>query len=94
MPLAGSGLRCAGLMILPAGVMYWSEPCDTLARARAAIPDRDLQLRLIHMLMGGRGAQAAAVSRQRDRAAAPDSGDSARKQHSGSSASPPPSEQV
>lgn len=62
-------------------------------RSRAAIPDRDLQLRLIHMLMGGRGGNG---SMSGTTPASPsDSGDSgAQKQHSSSSASPPPSEQV
>ena len=52
--------------------------------ARAAIPDRDLQLRLIHMLMGGRGSSSGA--NQQSPSTSSDSGN--RKMHSGSSVSP------
>lgn len=52
-------------------------PRDQDDLARAAIPDRDLQLRLIHMLMGGRS------SNTQSNSTSSDSGN--RRMHSGNS---------
>ncbi len=57
--------------------------CEQDDLARAAIPDRDLQLRLIHMLMGGRSANAGPTQ---SNSTSSDSGN--RRMHSSSSITP------
>ncbi len=57
--------------------------CEQDDLARAAIPDRDLQLRLIHMLMGGRSANAGPTQ---SNSTSSDSGN--RRMHSSSSVTP------